>query len=115
MAKPTFSEYIKSEDFKYGYEGHLTGWWNKEYEGRTKSYCEENLTFNHDNGLEFERAEEFIGRKLTGDEEIELTENFVIQVIERIEWEDVEDNENNNSDDFLIAKCWYDTCDSPQY
>ena len=115
MSKPTFQEYIKSEDFKYGYEGHLTGWWTSQYEGKTKSDCEHNLTFNHDNGLEFDRAEEFIGRELTQEEQEQLVENFVIQVCERIEWEYEDDNDDNDTDDYLIAKCWYDTCDSPNY
>ena len=111
----TFQEYLKSEDFASGYEGHLTGWWESEYKDKTKSDIEYNLSSNHDNGLEIERAEEFIGRKLISEEEETLNEHFIIQVTEQIEWEYEDDCDHNDTDDFLIAQCWYDTCNTPHY
>ena len=99
-----FKDYIKSEDFKCGYESHLTGWFEAEYKDKNRQGCEEHLSLNHDFSLEVERAEEELGFKLSTEQIDELELSFTKQVLDRIEF--------SFSDEYGIAFNWYDTTDT---
>jgi hypothetical protein len=77
-------------------EGHLSGWFKTQYQGKSKEDCMFNLRTNHDNSLEIEHVEEALKRKLTPEEQDYVVEKFHKAVIKQI--------------DFEGASGWYDTC-----
>lgn len=72
-------KHIENE-IKYSAKHHLESW-AKRYAGyKTVSSVRFDLKMNHDNSLEFEHAEESLGRKLNDKERELLTERFNIEV-----------------------------------
>lgn len=85
--KKDLQQYLNRESHYFS-EGHLMGWFNEQYKGKTKDENETNLKTNHDNSGEIENAEYELNRSLTSKEQKKLVNHFHTCVLKNLRYDD---------------------------
>jgi hypothetical protein len=85
MKTITFDKFIEKDD-AYFSEGHLQGWFDEQYHGKTKTEVKYLLENVHDSSCEIDNCENEIGRKLTDKESELLIKRFCKAVRNSIEY-----------------------------